>query len=151
MIEFIDYSATQFLNRVTTALETTAEVSFIPFPCVRKTCEALELESKLVPPQGNTTVTETPYKRNDQAASVPVVRSFSVWKMCQTLDLPATFVPEKRDIISYKHLHINQPVPIVCSVVVFEMCKALKLKAKLGHQQTKCLQYKYITQLPFKW
>ncbi|GFS46908.1 hypothetical protein NPIL_281141 [Nephila pilipes] len=76
-----DYSTTQFLNRVTTILETTVDAVLIPFPFVQKTCEALKLKSKLVPPQGNTTMTETPYKRSDQVATVPVVQSFSVWKM----------------------------------------------------------------------
>ncbi|GFT00216.1 hypothetical protein NPIL_392431 [Nephila pilipes] len=95
-----------------------------------------EVKPEFVPPQGTTTVTETPYKRNDQTATVPVVRSFVLFKMCQALDLPATFVPEQRDVTVYrKKIQTNQPVPIVYSVAVFEMCKALELKAKLAHQE----------------
>ncbi|GFT94210.1 hypothetical protein NPIL_231941 [Nephila pilipes] len=92
MIEFIDNSATEFLDRVVFgSATTTADAALISFPSVQKTCEALE--SKLVPPQETATLTETPYKRNDRVAIVPVVRSFFVWKMCEALDLPATFVP----------------------------------------------------------
>ncbi|GFT00213.1 hypothetical protein NPIL_392421 [Nephila pilipes] len=135
MNDFIDYSATQVLNRVFTNLDTPADSALIPFPTVPKTCEALEVKPEFVPPQGTTTVTETPYKRNDQTATVTVVRTFVVFKMCQALDLPATFVPEQRDVTVYrKKIQTNQPVPIVYSVAVFEMCKALELKAKLAHQ-----------------
>ncbi|GFS96757.1 hypothetical protein NPIL_412511 [Nephila pilipes] len=135
MIEFIDYSATNFWNRVFTTLDTTADAALIPFPTMRKTCEALELKSQLVSPQGTTTMPETPYERNDRVATVPVVRSYFVWKMCGSLDLPATFVPEQSDTtVSRKQFHVNQPVPIVNSVEVFEMCKALGLRAKLAHQ-----------------
>ncbi|GFT55580.1 hypothetical protein NPIL_527741 [Nephila pilipes] len=135
IIEFIDNSLTQLLNRVTSTLETTADAAFIPFPSVQKTGEALEIKSKFVPPQGTTTVTETPYERSDQALAIPVVRSYFVWKMCQTLDLPATLVPEERDTtVSCKQLKVNKPVPIVYSVVVFEICKALDLKAQLASQ-----------------
>ncbi|GFT03316.1 hypothetical protein NPIL_653171 [Nephila pilipes] len=97
-------------------------------------CQALELKSKLVPPQEHATMTEAPYKRNDQITTIPVVRSFFVWMMCQALDLPATFAPEQRDTtVSRKQFHVHQPVLIVYSDAIFEMCKALKLKAKLVH------------------
>ncbi|GFS77473.1 hypothetical protein NPIL_42341 [Nephila pilipes] len=133
LIEFIDNTVTQFLDRVTTTLETTADAALIPFPSVQKTCEALG--SKLILPQGTTTVTETPHERNNQVATVPVVTSFFVWKICVALDLPATFVPQESDTaLSCKHFKVNQPVPIVYSVAVFEMCKALKLEAQLAHQ-----------------
>ncbi|GFT10156.1 hypothetical protein NPIL_149201 [Nephila pilipes] len=133
MIEFIDYSATQFLDRVFTALDTTADAAEIPFPTRQKACESLV--SELVPPEGTTTKTETPNERKDQATTVPEVRSFFVFKMCEALDLPATFVSQERDTtLSCKHLKVNRPAPIVYSVAVFEMCKALKLKAKLAHQ-----------------
>ncbi|GFT00022.1 hypothetical protein NPIL_220961 [Nephila pilipes] len=105
LIEFIDNTVTQFLDRVTTNLETTADAAFIPFPSVQKTCEALE--SKLVPPQGTRTVTETSHERNNQVATIPVVRSFFV-KICQALDLPATFVPQESDTaLSYLELEEN--------------------------------------------
>ncbi|GFS61964.1 hypothetical protein NPIL_81031 [Nephila pilipes] len=111
----------------------TADVALIPFPSVQKTCEALE--SKLVPPQETTTLTETPYKRSDRVAAVPVVGSFFVWKICEALDLPATFVPEERvTTVSRKQFHVNQPVPVVYSVAVFKMCQALQLKAQLAQQ-----------------
>ncbi|GFU00206.1 hypothetical protein NPIL_217181 [Nephila pilipes] len=133
MIEFIDDSLTQLLNRVTFILETPADAAVIPFPSVQKTCEALEIKYKLVPPQGYATVTKTSYERSDQAPAIPVVRSFFVWKMCKALDLPATLVPEQRDTsVSYKQLKVNKPVPIVYSVVVFEICKALDLKVQLA-------------------
>ncbi|GFT24445.1 hypothetical protein NPIL_104011 [Nephila pilipes] len=102
-----------------------------------KTCEALE--SKLVPPQETAynplALTETSYKRSDRVATVPVVRSLFVWKICEALDLPATFVPEERvTTVSRKQFHVNQPVPIVYSVAVFKMCQALQLKAQLAQQ-----------------
>ncbi|GFT32820.1 hypothetical protein NPIL_211301 [Nephila pilipes] len=135
MIEFIDDSLTQLLNRVTSILETPADAAVIPFPSVQKTCEALMIKSKLVPPQGYTTVNQTSYERSDQAPAIPVVRSYFVWKMCKSLDLPATLVPEQRDTtVSCKQLKVNKPVPIVYSVAVFEICKALDLKAKLASQ-----------------
>ncbi|GFT88796.1 hypothetical protein NPIL_600761 [Nephila pilipes] len=134
MIEFFDNSATEFLDRVVFGHATeTADVALIPFPSVQKTCEALE--SKLVPPQETTTLTETPYKRSDRVAAVPVVGSFFVWKICEALDLPATFVPEERvTTVSRKQFHVNQPVPVVYSVAVFKMCQALQLKAQLAQQ-----------------
>ncbi|GFS81839.1 hypothetical protein NPIL_233341, partial [Nephila pilipes] len=95
MIEFIDNTVTQFLDRVFTTLDTTADTAEIPFPTRQKACEALVSEP--VPPQRTTTVTETPNERNDQVATVPVVRSFFVFKMCQALDLPATYVPQETD------------------------------------------------------
>ncbi|GFS67033.1 hypothetical protein NPIL_370121 [Nephila pilipes] len=135
MIEFIDDSLTQLLNRVTSTLETTADAALIPFPSVQKTCEALEIKSKFVPPQGTTTVTEIPYERKDQASAIPVVRSFFVWKMCKALDLPATLFPQQSDTtVSCKQLKVNKPVPIVYSVAVFEICKALDLKVQLASQ-----------------
>ncbi|GFU34883.1 hypothetical protein NPIL_457601 [Nephila pilipes] len=135
MIEFMDDSVTQLLNRVTSTLETTTDAAFIPFPSVQKTCETLEIKSKLFPPQGYATVTEISYERSDQAPAIPVVQSFFVWKMCKALDLPATLVPEQRDtILSFKQLKVKQPVPIVYSVAVFEICKALDLKAQLASQ-----------------
>ncbi|GFT63975.1 hypothetical protein NPIL_457111 [Nephila pilipes] len=135
MIEFIDYSAMKVLDRVTTTLETTADVALIPFPSAQKTCEALELKSKVVSPLGIMTITETPYERKGHEATVPVVRSLFVFKMCQALDLPATFVPQESDTtLSCKHFKVNHPVPIVYSFAVFEMCKALKLEAQLALQ-----------------
>ncbi|GFT23246.1 hypothetical protein NPIL_427581 [Nephila pilipes] len=134
MIEFIDNAATEFLDRVVFGRATeTADAALFPFLSVQKTCEALE--SKLVPPQETATLTETPYKRNDRVATVPVVRSFFVWKMCEALNLPATFVPEERvTTVSRKQFHVNQPVPVVYSVAVFKMCQALQLKAQLAQQ-----------------
>ncbi|GFT53819.1 hypothetical protein NPIL_578341 [Nephila pilipes] len=135
MIEFIDNCATEFLDRVVFGRENTtiANAALIPFPSVQKTWEALE--SKLVPSQETATLTETPYKRNDRVATVPVVRSFFVWKMCEALDLPATFVAEERvTTVSRKQFHVNQPVPVVYSVAVFKMCQALNLKAQLAHE-----------------
>ncbi|GFT72548.1 hypothetical protein NPIL_353311 [Nephila pilipes] len=133
MIQFIDYSVTQFLNRVTSTQETTADAALIPFPTVQKTCGAQQIKSKLVPPQGTTTVTETLYERKDQVATVPVVRSIFVWKMCQALDLPATFVLQESDTTLFcKEFKVNQPIPIVYSVAVFEMFKTLELKAQLA-------------------
>ncbi|GFU34892.1 hypothetical protein NPIL_457631 [Nephila pilipes] len=135
MIEFLDDSVTQLLNRVTSLLETSADAALIPFPSVQKTCEALEIKTKLVPPQGYATVNETSYERSDQANAIPVVRSYFVWKMCKALDLPATLVPEQSDTtVSCKQLKINKPVPIVYSVALFEICKALDLKAQLASQ-----------------
>ncbi|GFT76180.1 hypothetical protein NPIL_690331 [Nephila pilipes] len=139
MIEFIDYSSTQIFNgsvfgRATT-LETIDAAAVAHSPIVQKTYEALEFKSKLVPQEETMTITETPYKRNDQVATVPVVRSLFVWKMCQALDLPATFVPQENDTtLSCKQFKVNKPVPIVYSVAVFEMCKTLELKAQLADQ-----------------
>ncbi|GFU09793.1 hypothetical protein NPIL_59861 [Nephila pilipes] len=134
MIEFIDNTVTQFLDRVFTALDTTAAAAAeIPFPTRQKACEALV--SELVPPQGTAIVTETPNERNDQVATVPVVRSFFVFKMCEALDLRATFgPPETFTELSCKHFKVNRPAPKVYSVAVFEMCKALKLETQLAHQ-----------------
>ncbi|GFT99252.1 hypothetical protein NPIL_491841 [Nephila pilipes] len=133
MIEFIDNTVTQFLDRVFTTLDTTADAAEIPFPTRQKACEALV--SELVLPQGTAIVTETSNERNDQVATVPRVRSFFIFKMCQALDLPATYVPQETDTaLSCKHFKVNRPVPIVYSVAVFEMCKALKLEAQLAHQ-----------------
>ncbi|GFT19093.1 hypothetical protein NPIL_87921 [Nephila pilipes] len=134
MIEFIDNCSTEFLDRVVFGVATTTtDAALIPFPSVQKTCEALE--SKLVPPQETETLTETPYKRNDRVATVPVVRSFFVWKMCEALDLQATFVPEERVTnVSQKQFHVNQPVSVVYSVAVFKMCQALQPKAQLAQQ-----------------
>ncbi|GFT05013.1 hypothetical protein NPIL_69701 [Nephila pilipes] len=132
MIEFMDDSITQLLNRVTSTLETTADAALIPFPSVQKTCE---VKSNIVSPQGTTTLIATPYELKDQAPAIPVVRSYFVFKMCQALDLPATLVPEERDTtVSCKQLKVNKPVPIVYSVDVFEICKALDLKARLASQ-----------------
>ncbi|GFU34829.1 hypothetical protein NPIL_644131 [Nephila pilipes] len=134
LIEFIDNTVTQFLDRVVFGrATTTADAALIPFPSVQKTCEAIE--SKLVPLQETATLTETPYKRNDRVATVPVVGSFFVWKMCEALDLSATFVPEERvTTVSRKQFHVNHPVPVVYSVAVFKMCQALNLKAQLAQQ-----------------
>ncbi|GFS69155.1 hypothetical protein NPIL_663041 [Nephila pilipes] len=110
-------------ERDSTTLKTTADAALIPFPTVRKTCEALELKSKLVSPLGKATMTETLYKRDEQVATVSVKPSPSVRKMYQALDLTAAFVPEQRDTIaSLKQFHVNQHDPVVYSAAVHEMC-----------------------------
>ncbi|GFU29322.1 hypothetical protein NPIL_297201, partial [Nephila pilipes] len=93
----------------------------------------LELEAKFLPLQGTTSLTSN--KRADREAIIPVVRSFFVFKMCQALDLQASFDPLKTGAnFSQKLLKTNKPIPIVHSIAVFEMCKALKLNATLAPQ-----------------
>ncbi|GFT39141.1 hypothetical protein NPIL_92261 [Nephila pilipes] len=142
MIEFIDYIAMQFFNRVffrqATALVQTVDAAtepIVPSLTVHKASGNVEWESELVPPQRTTTLVETPHEINDQNVIVPEVRSFTVWKICRALDLPATFVPQQRDTaVSLKQFKKSQPVPIVYSVTIFEFCKALGLNAKLAEQ-----------------
>ncbi|GFU13777.1 hypothetical protein NPIL_145141 [Nephila pilipes] len=95
MIEFTDYATAQFFigfvfGSATTKDTTAAAV--VTSSTMRKTCEALELQPKLVPQQVNNTVTEIPYEQKNPVATVPVVRSFFVWKTCEALDLPANSV-----------------------------------------------------------
>ncbi|GFT84493.1 hypothetical protein NPIL_496341 [Nephila pilipes] len=141
MIEFIDYFAMQFFNRVvfcqsTTLVQTAAAAEqIVQSLTVQKTSENVERKSKLVPPQGTTSLVETPQEIKYQNVIIPVVRSLSVWKICRALDLPATFVPQHSDTaISLKQFKKSPPVPIVYSVTIFEMCKALELNAKLANQ-----------------
>ncbi|GFT58221.1 hypothetical protein NPIL_631881 [Nephila pilipes] len=142
MIEFIDYFAMQLFNRIVfrqaTALVKTVDAAaepIVPYLTVQKTSENVEWESELIPPQGTRSLVETPHEINYQNVIVPEVRSFTVWKICRALDLPATFVPQQRDTaVSLKQFKKSQPVPIVYSVTIFEMCKALGLNAKLADQ-----------------
>ncbi|GFS77471.1 hypothetical protein NPIL_34611 [Nephila pilipes] len=132
MIEFIDYFVMQFFNRVvfrqaTASVQTVdaAAEPVVPSLTVQKASENVEWESELVPPQGTMSLVETPHEINDQNVIVPEVRSFTVWKICRALDLPATFVPQQRDTaVSLKQFKKSPPVPIVYSVTIFEMCKA---------------------------
>ncbi|GFT26557.1 hypothetical protein NPIL_660831 [Nephila pilipes] len=140
IIEIIKYSVAQFFNRVvsgnTTTLVTTVDDAVAPnfhFQTGQKTYNELELEAKFLPLQGTTSLTSN--KRADREAIIPVVRSFFVFKMCQALDLPASFDPIKTGAnFSQKQLKTNKPIPIVHSIAVFEMCKALKLNATLAPQ-----------------
>ncbi|GFT71417.1 hypothetical protein NPIL_479351 [Nephila pilipes] len=138
MIKFIDYFSMEFFNRVVfgqaTTLVQTVDAAAEPVVLsltVQKTSENVDV----VPPQGASPFVETPLERNDQNVIVPVVRSFTIWKICEALDLPATFVPKQNDTaVSLKQFKKSQPVPIVYSVTIFEMCKALELNAKLADQ-----------------
>ncbi|GFT80979.1 hypothetical protein NPIL_306451 [Nephila pilipes] len=135
MITFIDYFAMQVFNtavfgQATTLVQTVDAVVEPIAPSLTR--ENVESKSKLVPP---TSFVETSFERNDQKVIVPEVQSFFIWKICQALSLPATFVPQQSDTAaSLKQFKKSQPVPIVYSVTIFEMCKALKLNAKLANQ-----------------
>ncbi|GFY66150.1 hypothetical protein TNIN_479781 [Trichonephila inaurata madagascariensis] len=79
-----------------------------------------------VPLPGATVWPRTPYIGEDQTTTVPVVGSFSVWKICQVLDLPALDPPlEQLFFGSHKPYQLGQ---------AFELCKALDLKVKLAPQ-----------------
>ncbi|GFS31986.1 hypothetical protein NPIL_577781 [Nephila pilipes] len=140
IIEIIKYSVVQFFHRVvsgnTTTLVTTVDAAVVlnvHSQTEQKTFNELELEAKFLPLQGTTSL--TPHERADREAIIPVVRSFFVWKICQALDLPATFDPLKTGAnSSLKQLETDKPIPIVHSIAVFEMCKALKLNATLDPQ-----------------
>ncbi|GFU30305.1 hypothetical protein NPIL_460571 [Nephila pilipes] len=134
IIEIIKYSTAQFFNRFVsgnnTTLVTTFDAAVVHFQTEQKTFNEPELEAKFFPLQGTTSLTS--HKRE---AIIPVVRSFFVWKMCQALELPATFDPLKTGAnFSQKQLKTNQPIPIVHSIAVFKICKALELNATLAPQ-----------------
>ncbi|GFW49194.1 hypothetical protein TNCV_3057041 [Trichonephila clavipes] len=95
-------------------------------------CEALDLKAKLAPLPGATALPRTPYRGIDQTTTVPVVGSFSVWKICQALDLPATYDPQitKTAVCRWP----NKLAPVVHSTALFELCNSLDLKAKLAPQ-----------------
>ncbi|GFS67870.1 hypothetical protein NPIL_70211 [Nephila pilipes] len=115
----------------------------VPSLTLQKTSENVDI----VLPQGNTSFVETSREIIDKNVIVPVVRSFSVWKLCEALDLPAIFVPQQSDtVVPLKQFKKSQTVPIVYSVTIFEMCKALELNAKLADQSIKlaeaCTQHR---------
>ncbi|GFU37158.1 hypothetical protein NPIL_75331 [Nephila pilipes] len=120
----------------TTILVTTFDAVVVPnvhSQTEQQTYNELELEAKFFPLQGTTSL-NTP-KRADREATIPVVRTFFVWKMCQALDLPATFEPLKTGAnFSQKQLKTNKRIPIVHSIAVFKMCKVLELNATLAPQ-----------------
>ncbi|GFS60407.1 hypothetical protein TNIN_319091 [Trichonephila inaurata madagascariensis] len=94
-------------------------------------CKTLDMKAKFVPLPGTTTdLPRTPHTDVDQTTTVPVVGSFSVWKICQALDLPATHDPQLIRTTVFRKPH--QPIPVVQSIAVFELCKALNLKVKLA-------------------
>ncbi|GFY72466.1 hypothetical protein TNIN_477761 [Trichonephila inaurata madagascariensis] len=49
---------------------------------VWKMCEAIDLKAKFVPLPGTTVLLRTPHRGLDQTTTVPVVGSFSLWKIC---------------------------------------------------------------------
>ncbi|GFS73480.1 hypothetical protein NPIL_100851 [Nephila pilipes] len=139
IIEIIKYSFAQFFHRVvscnTTALVTVFDAAVVTnvHSQTEQTYNELDLKSKFLPLQETTSL--APHKRADREAIIPVVRSFFVWKICQALDLPATFDPLKTGAnSSLKQLETNKPIPIVHSIAVFKMCKALELNATLAPQ-----------------
>ncbi|GFR27754.1 hypothetical protein TNCT_491 [Trichonephila clavata] len=95
-------------------------------------CEALDLKAKLVPLPGITDLQETPQRGVDQSTTVPVVGSFSVWKIRQALHLPATYDPQLIGTTVFRKPH--KPIPVVQSTAVFELCKVLNLTVKLAPQ-----------------
>ncbi|GFT49594.1 putative LOC100569746 [Trichonephila clavipes] len=82
--------------------------------------------------RSNSLASYTPHIDTYQTTTVLVVGSFSVWRICQALDLPATYDPQiiRTDVFRWS----NKPVPAIHSTAIFELCKALDLKAKLAPQ-----------------
>ncbi|GFW40991.1 hypothetical protein TNCV_414001 [Trichonephila clavipes] len=95
-------------------------------------CETLDLKAKFVPLPGTTALPRTPHRGLDQIITAPVIGSFSVWKICQALDLQATYDPQFIRTNVFRKLHI--PMPVVQSTAVFERCKSLNLTVKLAPQ-----------------
>ncbi|GFY71314.1 hypothetical protein TNIN_485541 [Trichonephila inaurata madagascariensis] len=85
-----------------------------------------------VPRPGTTVSPRTPHRGVDQTTAALDVASFSVWKICQALDLPATYDPQLVRTTVFRKPH--KPIPVVKSTAVFELCKALNLTVKLAPQ-----------------
>ncbi|GFU86852.1 hypothetical protein TNCV_4992101 [Trichonephila clavipes] len=54
----------------------------------------LDLKAKFIPLPGTTVLPRAPHRGVEPTTTAPVVGSFSVWKICQALDLPATYDPQ---------------------------------------------------------
>ncbi|GFR27247.1 hypothetical protein TNCT_629801 [Trichonephila clavata] len=69
---------------------------------------------------------------------IPIVHSFTVWKMCEALDLKAKFVPlpGTTDLPGTPHRGVDQTitVPVVGSFSVWKICQALDLPATYDPQ-----------------
>ncbi|GFY52669.1 hypothetical protein TNIN_477921 [Trichonephila inaurata madagascariensis] len=72
---------------------------------------------------------------------IPIVHSFTVWKMCQALDLKAKFVPlpGATDLPGTPHRGVDQTttIPVVGSLSVWKICQALDLPATYNPQLIK--------------
>ncbi|GFY54965.1 hypothetical protein TNIN_105741 [Trichonephila inaurata madagascariensis] len=74
-------------------------------------CEALNLKAKFIPLPGAKAFPRTPHRSVNQTITAPVVGSFSVRKICQALDLPATYDPQlMRTTVFWKP---HKPIPVV--------------------------------------
>ncbi|GFY61911.1 hypothetical protein TNIN_219291 [Trichonephila inaurata madagascariensis] len=90
-------------------------------------CEALDLKTKFVRLPGTTVLPRTPHRGVDQTTTAPVVGSFSVWKIFQALDLPATYDPQLIGITVFRKPH--KPIPVVQSTAVFETVQVVELNS----------------------
>ncbi|GFS33922.1 hypothetical protein TNIN_136951 [Trichonephila inaurata madagascariensis] len=79
-----------------------------------------DLKAKFIPLPGSTVLPRTPHRGVDQTTTAPVVRSFSVWKICQALDLPATYDPQLIRTTVFRKPY--KPIPVVQSTAAFELC-----------------------------
>ncbi|GFV41628.1 hypothetical protein TNCV_3627791 [Trichonephila clavipes] len=87
-----------------------------------------DLKVNFVSLPGATTLPRAPHKGVDQTTVVPVVGSFSVWKMWQAWDLPASYEPNinRTTILRMR----NKTTQAVHTTTVFQLHMALNLKAK---------------------
>ncbi|GFW40992.1 hypothetical protein TNCV_414011 [Trichonephila clavipes] len=97
--------------------------SFQPFTD-RKMCETLDLKAKFGPLPGTTALPRTPHRGLNQIITAPVVGSFSVWNICQALDLQTTY--DTQFIRTNVFRKLRKPIPVVQSTAMFERCGCLE-------------------------
>ncbi|GFY18896.1 hypothetical protein TNCV_3875841 [Trichonephila clavipes] len=123
------------LDTTLDSLSVTTVNEFIPtiqWLTVWEICKALDMKAKFVPLPGTTVLPRTPHMCVAVTTTVSVIGSFSVRKICQALDLPATY--DSNFIRTTVFRKPDKPIPVVKSTAVFELCKALNLTAKLAPQ-----------------
>ncbi|GFV17419.1 hypothetical protein TNCV_2901311 [Trichonephila clavipes] len=66
---------------------------------------------------GATILPRSPHRGVDQTTTVPVVGSFSEWKICQALDIPVTYNPHIIKTAAFRKPH--KLIPAVQSAALF--------------------------------
>ncbi|GFY51817.1 hypothetical protein TNIN_121321 [Trichonephila inaurata madagascariensis] len=69
----------------------------------------------------------------DANSAIPVVRSVTVYRICQAVELQAVLAPLNPVLMQIQPNKVEQitPIPAVYSVTLYKMCEALDLKVEL--------------------
>ncbi|GFS58361.1 hypothetical protein TNIN_250641 [Trichonephila inaurata madagascariensis] len=131
-------------KQIITRSEIEAPISFNPLsvtnftdgtPVVRsiivhRICQALDLKTMLAFSNGINSEIQSEPRKVKPFAPVPAVYSFTLFKMCEALNINVELHPKsKRPPFVNKK---KRQIPVVYSTTVFYMCQALKLDAQLA-------------------